>query len=156
MRATNTPFMVNIYPFITRAQNRNVVPLPYCLFSAGPENWVHDGSYTYRNIFDAMLDALHVALGKIGYGDLEIVVGECGWPTSGDQDATVANAQLFNQSLIAHCKSNQGTPRFPGKPIQCFAFEMYDEDTKPIDAGSFERFWGVKAADGDFKYLLNW
>jgi hypothetical protein len=156
MRSSGAPFMVNIYPFITRAQNPEDVTLPYCLFTAGPEKWVHDGSYTYTNVFDAMLDALHVALGRIGCGDLEIVVGECGWPTSGGLDATVTNAQTFNQNLIHHCKSGKGTPRYPGKQIQCFVFEMYDEDTKPVDAGQFERFWGVKGGNGSFKYGLNW
>jgi hypothetical protein len=156
MRSSGAPFMVNIYPFITHAQNPKDVSLPYCLFTAGPEQWIHDGNYTYTNILDAMLDALHVALGRIGCGDLEIVVGECGWPTNGGLDATVNNAQIFNQNLIYHCKSGKGTPRYPGKQIQCFVFEMYDEDTKPVDPGQFERFWGVKGVDGNVKYGLNW
>ena len=156
MRSSGAPFMVNIYPFITYIQNRNVVPLPYCLFTAKSDQWVHDGNYTYKNIFDAMLDALHVALGRIGCGDLEIVVGECGWPTGGDPAATVNNAQTFNQRLIDHCKSNDGTPRYPGKPIHCFVFEMYDEDKKPTDAGPFERFWGVRGGAGNLKYPLTW
>ena len=130
MRSTRAPFMVNIYPFITRVQNRSVVPLDYCLFTAPPDQWVKDGAYTYTNIFVAMIDALHVALENIDCGDLEIVVGECGWPSSGDPDATNNNARTFNQGLINQCKSNQGTPRYPGKPIQCFVFEMYDEDRK--------------------------
>jgi exo-beta-1,3-glucanase (GH17 family) len=156
MRSSGAPFMVNVYPFITYIQNRHVIPLPYCLFTARPDQWVIDGKYTYKNIFDAMLDALHVALGKIDCGDLEIVVGECGWPTAGDPDATVANAQTFNQRLINHCKSSEGTPRYPGKPIQCFVFEMYDEDKKSTDPGKFEPFWGVKGAGGSFKYALTW
>ena len=69
MRSTGAPFMVNIYPFITRVQNRNVVKLDYCLFNAPPADWVHDDGLTYVNIFVAMLDALHVALEKIGCGD---------------------------------------------------------------------------------------
>jgi glycosyl hydrolase family 17 len=157
MSATKAPFMVNIYPFITYIQNRNVVPLPYCLWNAAQNQWVKDGNYTYKNIFDAMLDALHVALGKIGFPNLEIIVGECGWPTGGgDQDATIANAQTFNQGLINHCKSSQGTPRYPGKPIQCFVFEMYDEDQKPVDAGQFERHWGCYDVNAGAKYKLNW
>ena len=156
MRSTGAPFMVNIYPFITRMQNRNAVPLEYCLFNAPPQQWVHDGPYIYENVFDAMLDALSVALGRIGCGDLAIVVGECGWPTAGDQDATVANAQAFNQGLIRHCKSGAGTPRNRGKTIQCFVFEMYDEDRKPIDAGAFERYWGVYDGAGNAKYPLSW
>jgi exo-beta-1,3-glucanase (GH17 family) len=156
MRRSGAPFMVNIYPFITRVQNRSSVPLEYCLFTAPPNQWVQDGAYTYKNIFDAMIDALHVALSKIGYGDLEIVVGECGWPTQGDQDATTANAQIFNQNMINHCKSGAGTPRNPGKPIRCFAFEMYDEDEKDIGPGPFERHWGIYSPTGEQKYQLIW
>jgi exo-beta-1,3-glucanase (GH17 family) len=156
MRSTSAPFMVNIYPFITRVQNRSVVPLDYCLFTAPPDQWVKDGAYTYTNIFVAMIDALHVALDNIDCGDLEIVVGECGWPSSGDPDATNNNARTFNQGLINQCKSNQGTPRYPGKPIQCFVFEMYDEDRKPTGPGAFEPYWGVCDGAGNPKYKLMW
>jgi len=156
MRSTRAPFMVNIYPFITRVQNRSVVPLDYCLFTAPPDQWVKDGAYTYTNIFVAMIDALHVALENIDCGDLEIVVGECGWPSSGDPDATNNNARTFNQGLINQCKSNQGTPRYPGKPIQCFVFEMYDEDRKPTGPGAFEPYWGVCDGAGNPKYKLMW
>jgi exo-beta-1,3-glucanase (GH17 family) len=153
MRKSKAPFMVNIYPFITRLQNPGI-KLSYCLFAAAQPDWVIDPPHTYMNIFDAMLDALDVALGKIGYGDLEIVVGECGWPTAGGPDANPDNAQKFNQNLINHCKSNNGTPRRRNRQIQCFVFEMYDEDKKPTDAGQFERFWGIKGTDEKSKYPL--
>jgi len=156
MKSSGAPFMVNIYPFITRVQNRNDVPLDYCLFTAGENHWVRDGSYTYKNIFDAMIDALHVALDKIGYPDLEIVIGECGWPTAGDVDATPANAQTFLQNMINHCKSGQGTPRLPGRTIRCFAFEMYDENLKPTGPGPFEIHWGVCDGTGQPKFPLKW
>lgn len=156
MQSSGAPFMVNIYPFLTRIQNRRDLPLDYCLFRAPPNQWVHDGVYTYKNIFDAMIDALHVALGKIGLGSLPIVIGECGWPTAGDQDANPANAQAFNQNLINHCKSWAGTPRIPGKKIGCFVFETYDEDEKDVGPGPFERYWGVLNPTGTKKYPLDW
>jgi hypothetical protein len=156
MKFSGAPFMVNIYPFITRVQNRNDVPLDYCLFTAGENHWVRDGSHTYKNIFDAMIDALHVALDKIGYPNLEIVIGECGWPTAGDVDATPANARTFLQNMINHCKSGQGTPRLPSRTIRCFAFEMYDEDLKPTGPGPFETHWGVCDASGQPKFKLDW
>ncbi len=156
MKFSGAPFMVNIYPFITRVQNRNDVPLDYCLFTAGENHWVHDGSYTYKNIFDAMIDALHVALDRIGYPNLEIVVGECGWPTAGDVDATSKNAETFLQNMIDHCKSGKGTPRLPNRQIRCFAFEMYDEDNKPIGPGPFETHWGVCDGTGQPKFALRW
>ena len=46
-----------------------------------------------KKIFDGMIDVLHVALTKIGYGDLDIVIGECGWPTADGLDANSDNAQ---------------------------------------------------------------
>jgi hypothetical protein len=33
---------------------------------------------------------------------------------------------------------------------------MYDENTKPIGPGPFERFWGVRNGDGSLKYPMNW
>ncbi|HUA78375.1 MAG TPA: glycosyl hydrolase family 17 protein [Acetobacteraceae bacterium] len=156
MKSTGAPFMVNIYPFLTRLQNPRDVPLDYCLFTAQQDHWVHDGPYTYKNIFDAMLDALHVALAKIGFGDLEIVVGECGWPTAGATDANNANAQTFLQNLINHCKSGAGTPRMPGRKLPCFVFEAYDEDQKSTAPGPFETHWGVYNAGGTEKFPLKW
>jgi Glycosyl hydrolases family 17 len=154
-KLSGAPFMVNIYPFITRKDHRGDVSLEYCLFTAN-RVVVQDGRYGYTNIFDAMIDALHVALDKIGYGDLEIVIGECGWPTQGDQDATTANAQIFNQNLINHCQSGAGTPRNPDKPIRCFVFEMYHENQKDTGPGPFEHFWGVNNSSGQPKYQLTW
>ncbi len=157
LKADDSVFMINVYPFITQ-NNQRTISLDYCLFTADNAKkgskeskvWVEDGSYTYKNIFDAMYDALYVALGNNNYGDLPIVIGEAGWPTgpiATYPSATTANAQTFNQNLINHCKSGKGTPRNPGVKIPCFIFEMYDEDTKPTDAGAYEHHWGVYKYD---------
>lgn len=155
MAASGAPFMINVYPFLDYIGNPTQIPLPYCLFTAQPNHWAHDGSYTYKNIFDASLDALYVALGRIGRGSLPIVVGECGWPTQGHPVATVAHAQTFNQNLIDHCKSGSGTPRQPGQ-IGCYVFEMYDENQKSTAPGPFEVAWGVYNAGQQAKYPLTW
>ena len=155
MAVSNAPFMVNIYPFLDIVGTPQI-PLPYCLFTAPQSDWVHDGPYTYRNIFDASLDALYVALGNVGLPGFPVVVGECGWPTQGNPLATIANAQTFNQNLIYHCKSGAGTPRRPGSPIVCYVFEMYDEANKPTGPGVFEVAWGVYNGSGQAKYALAW
>lgn len=165
LKDDNSVFMVNIYPFITQNSQRSI-PLDYCLFTADNDSsaWVHDGSYTYKNIFDAMYDALYVALGNNGYGELPIVIGEAGWATGPEEtypSATKSNAQIFNQNLTNHCVSGNGTPRRPGIQIPCFIFEMYDEDIKPTDAGTFEHYWGAyyfSSEHNDYraKYILNW
>ena len=156
MEASHAYFMVNIYPYITWTQNPTDIPLDYCLFTAQSDHWVHDGSYTYKNIFDAMFDALVVALGKIGYPNLGITIGECGWPTAGGPEANPSNAQTFLQNLIKHCRSGRGTPRRPNKTINCFVFEAYDEDQKDTAPGAFERHWGVFDMGGKKKFPLDW
>ncbi len=164
LKADDSVFMINVYPFITQ-NNQPSIPLDYCLFTAKNDSgvWVHDGNYTYKNIFDAMYDALYVALGNNNYGDLPIVIGEAGWPTgpvASYPSATNTNAQTFNQNLIKHCKSGNGTPRRSGK-IPCFLFEMYDENTKPTGAGTYENHWGTYGYDATkdnykAKYTLKW
>ncbi|MGG6231933.1 glycosyl hydrolase family 17 protein [Tenacibaculum sp. SDUM215027] len=164
LKADNSVFMVNMYPFLTHNSQPKNVPLDYCLFTAGEKHWVHDGSYTYKNIFDAMYDALYVALGNNGYGSLPIVIGEAGWPTGPSatySTATKANARTFNQNLINHCISGNGTPRNRSVRIPCFIFEMFDEDKKPTEAGTFEQHWGVYGYDSQSKnyqskYILTW
>ncbi|MEE4000428.1 glycosyl hydrolase family 17 protein [Tenacibaculum sp. FZY0031] len=164
LKEDNSVFMVNVYPFITQKNQPKNVHLDYCLFTAGEKHWVHDGSYTYKNIFDAMYDALYVALGNNGYGSLPIVIGEAGWPTEPTatySTATKANARTFNQHLINHCKSGNGTPRNLNVKIPCFIFEMYDEDKKLTDAGLFEQHWGVYGYNSqskkyEAKYSLAW
>ena len=166
LKADDSVFMVNMYPFITQ-NNQRTIPLDYCLFTAGSDSsaWVVDGAYTYKNIFDAMYDALHVALKNNGYAELPIIIGEAGWPTGPEAtypSATNANAKTFNQNLITHCTSTNGTPRLPNRKIPCFLFEMYDEDTKPTTGKHFyEPHWGVygynsKKKDYEAKYTLNW
>src|SRR5262249_13604106 len=155
MAATGAPFMINVYPFLDYINNPAQIPLPYCLFTAPSNQWVQDPPYTYKNIFDASLDALYVAMGKIGRGTLAVVVGESGWPTQGNAVATVANAQTFNQNLINHCKSGTGTPRRPGQ-IRCYVFEMYDENLKSTAPGPFEVAWGVYNSSLQSKFALTW
>lgn len=156
-------FMVNIYPFITQHNDPKDISLEYCLFTS-KKVVVQDGNYGYKNIFDAMYDALYVALGNNDYGSLQIVIGEIGWPTGPTTDyvtATVDNAQTFNQNLINHCLSGNGTPRNAGVEIPAFVFEMYDEDNKSTSPGTFETHWGVygyndTSKDYKAKYTLNW
>jgi Glycosyl hydrolases family 17 len=157
IRQSRAPFMVNIYPYLTRRADPTNVPLDYALFTKTTPQF-NDAGKSYFNLFDAMLDALHFALIDIQSQDLEIVVGECGWPTgpAGQPDASTQTAQTFLSNLIAHCKSGRGTPQRPNRTIQCFVFELYDEANKDIGPGPFERFWGVCDGQGNPKFSLPW
>ncbi|MCA0304585.1 MAG: hypothetical protein LCH95_19430 [Proteobacteria bacterium] len=155
-QATEAPFLVTLYPFLAYLSAPADIPLDYCLFTAPPERAVVDGAYRYGNLLDAMHDALAVALGRVGFPDLEIVVGETGWPTEGAAAATVANARLFNQGLIEHSRSRRGTPRRPGRAVTSYLFEMYDEANKPPVPGPFESAWGLFNSALQPKYPLAW
>jgi exo-beta-1,3-glucanase (GH17 family) len=151
MQTSGSPFMVNIYPFLAYKDNPSI-PLDYCLFNGH----VEDKGLTYTNILYAMIDAVHWALKRLGYDNLELVIGECGWPTQGHAAATPVNAEKFNYYMIRAIKS-YGTPLYEKRPIRCFLFEMFDEDLKDEKPGEkFERYWGVWNTAGLPKYNLIW
>lgn len=159
LKETNSFFTINIYPYYAHIGNPQDVPLDYCLFTKNTPQFTDPNTgKAYYNIFDAQYDAIMFALKARGYGDLPLVVGECGWPTTAGQDASVANASRFNQNLIDHVKSGNGTPGFPNATLQTFVFEMYDENMK--GGNNFEPHWGIyKNTTGDNyapKFSLNW
>lgn len=158
MRDSGAPFLINVYPYYAHAQNPTDVPLDYCLFkNTRPQFTDPNNGLDYFNLLDAMVDGLAAALGKIDCGDLEIVVGECGWPTAGGLDTNDQNAQTFNQNLINHCTSRKGTPLRPNAALRCYLFEMYDEDQKTDSP--VEPHWGWYAhGTGAWqpKYPLTW
>ncbi|KAG0479478.1 hypothetical protein HPP92_010336 [Vanilla planifolia] len=147
----NSPFIVNIYPFISLNNDPNF-PIDYAFFE-GSSSPVIDGSISYTNTFDANHDTLVWALKKNGFGNISIVVGEIGWPTDGNVNANVRYAQKFNQGLVNRVLSGQGTPMRPA-PIDAYLFSLLDEDEKSILPGNFERHWGILSFDGQAKYQL--
>lgn len=150
--SNDAPFVVNIYPFLSLYGNV-YFPLEFAFFD-GASKPVRDGSYVYSNVFDANLDTLLWSLIKAGYPDMKIMVGEVGWPTDGDKHANTQNARRFNQGLIQHVMSGEGTPIRKGK-VEVYLFSLIDEDAKSIDPGSFERHWGIFEFDGKPKYELD-
>ena len=146
------PYTINMYPFISLNSDPSF-PQNYAFFDSSVVQ-VSDPPYGYTNTFDASYDTLVVALAKIGYSDIPIIVGEVGWPTDGVTAANVANAQRFNQGFLNHVRNNGGTPRRPNMEINYYLFGLLDEDRKSIDPGAFERHWGVFAYDGTTKYPL--
>ncbi|GBG83353.1 hypothetical protein CBR_g37067 [Chara braunii] len=150
---TGSPFMINIYPFLTVAQNAEI-PLSYALYQATPEQHQEDGQHKYTNLMDAMVDSTLAAMEREGFPNLHLEVGEVGWPTGGHALATVENARLFNTGLVKHILSKKGTPRRPGW-MQMYIFALLDEDQKSTDIGPFEPFWGVYTMEGVPKYPLD-
>jgi hypothetical protein len=57
----------------------------------------------------------------------------------------VDNAKAYNTNLVAHLKSQVGTPRTPGKSVDTYIFALYDEDLK--GGPESERSFGLYKTD---------
>ncbi|KAL0382362.1 UNVERIFIED_CONTAM: putative glucan endo-1,3-beta-glucosidase GVI [Sesamum calycinum] len=139
LASKNFPLLVNVYPYFARIGDPLSVELNYALLQDGATT-VPDCPLTYTNLFDAMVDAFHAALESVGGSNVEVVVSETGWPSDGGRDASVENAQTYNNNLIRLVSSGEGTPRRPGKDIDTYIFAMFNENLKPEGV---ERNWGL-------------
>ncbi|KAJ6372225.1 hypothetical protein OIU76_026665 [Salix suchowensis] len=81
LSGNDAPFTVNIYPFLSLYGDPNF-PLDFAFFD-GSKKPITDGDSVYTNAFDANLDTLMWSLDKAGYPDLQVLIGEVGWPTDG-------------------------------------------------------------------------
>ncbi|KAF2318795.1 hypothetical protein GH714_010757 [Hevea brasiliensis] len=130
LRQTRSPFMVNPYPYFGYSpQMAN-----YALFRHN--KGVHDRltGITYHNMYDAMLDAVHSAMKKLGYGDVDIVVGETGWPSlcdPGQPACSAQNAAWFNGNLVRRDQQRRGTPLMPNRRFETYIFSLFNENLKP-------------------------
>ncbi|KAH7420525.1 hypothetical protein KP509_13G011200 [Ceratopteris richardii] len=150
---TNAPLLMNIYPFLDLTLDSNF-PEDFAFFDGTTHSLV-DGPNTYMNALDASFDMTVTALAGVGYPNVQVVVGEIGWPTDGAPYANVSTAQRFTQGLVKHVQSKQGTPLRPGMQIEAYIFSLLDENQKSLLPGNFERHWGVFTFDGQAKYPLD-
>eukprot|EP00252_Welwitschia_mirabilis_P017121 TRINITY_DN37_c0_g1_i9.p2 TRINITY_DN37_c0_g1~~TRINITY_DN37_c0_g1_i9.p2 ORF type:complete len:160 (-),score=17.82 TRINITY_DN37_c0_g1_i9:111-548(-) len=144
--------MAHIYTYFGYVGDKSHIPLDYALLGSR-KTVLNDGGRMYSNLFDATFDALVAAMDDLGFGDVPIVVAETGWPAGGEDSATVANAQSYNNNLIKHVLSGKGTPARPGSVIETYLFELYNEDEKGGD--EIERHFGVFNADLSSAYPVD-
>jgi hypothetical protein len=145
--------MINPYPYFAYQSDPRPDTLAFCLFQPNAGRVDAGSRIRYTNMFDAQVDAVKSALGRSGYGGVDIVVAETGWPTKGDPTeagATVDNARAYVSNLVAHLRSGAGTPLMPGKPVDTYLFALYDEDQKP--GPTSERSFGLYHTDLSMAY----
>ncbi|XP_071728682.1 glucan endo-1,3-beta-glucosidase-like [Rutidosis leptorrhynchoides] len=102
------PLLVMMYPYFKYVRDPSKIPLSYALTNS-TEVIVRDGNLEYKNLFDAMTDAMYSALEKVseeGSESVEVVICETGWPTAGDWGfESIELAQTYNQNLVKHVLS---------------------------------------------------
>lgn len=122
--------MVNPYPYFGYSpQMAN-----YALFKRNQGVRDRFTGITYRNMYDAMLDAVHSAMKKLGYGDVDIAVGETGWPSvcdPGQPACSFQNAAWFNGNLVRRERQRRGTPLMPNRRFETYIFALFNENLKP-------------------------
>ncbi|KAI3994333.1 hypothetical protein MKX01_012590 [Papaver californicum] len=117
---------------------------------------LNDSHKTYKNLFDVSHDTLVTSLSQLGFPDMDIVIGQIGWPTDGAINSTSSTAETFMKGLITHLQSKSGTPLRPKKPpTETYIFSLLDEDQRSITNGNFKRHYGVFTFDGQAKYHID-
>ncbi|XP_049405263.1 glucan endo-1,3-beta-glucosidase 6-like [Solanum stenotomum] len=112
---TGAPFVIHIFPIYT--VYRYGFDVDFAFFDNKSKFKIVDGNNTYTNLFTFIYDTLVSALAKAGYGDMEIIVGQIGWPTDGYVSASEPNAERFHRGLLQYIARKEGTPLRPNKDI---------------------------------------
>ncbi|XP_062098047.1 glucan endo-1,3-beta-D-glucosidase-like [Humulus lupulus] len=156
---TNSPFMVNAYPYFAYRDNPETVNLQYALLGNSTGGGVRDPKgYVYYNMLDAQIDAVRSAINALGFGNrtIKITVSESGWPSKGDAGdiaATKENAKTYNTRLIERAQSSKGTPMKPRDKIDIFVFALFNENKKK--GATTERNFGMFNGDGSKVYDMD-
>ncbi|KAL0400578.1 UNVERIFIED_CONTAM: Berberine bridge enzyme-like 18 [Sesamum latifolium] len=130
LKATNSPFVINPYPFFASSDDN----LDYALFRPTVGVVDENTNLTYTNMLDGQLDAVFSAIKRLGFTDIDIVIGETGWPSRGDIGQTgvdLESAAEYNRKLIQHVTSGIGTPLMPNTTFETYIFALFNEDLKP-------------------------
>lgn len=144
LRATNSPFMINPYPFFGCSENT----LDYALFRPNPGVFDETTQQTYTNMLYAQLDAVFSAMKLLDFPDVDIVIAETGWPSKGDPGQVGVDAESaaeFNSKLIQNVMSGLGTPLMPNRTFETYIFALFNEDLKP--GPTSERNFGLFEPD---------
>ncbi|KAF8011649.1 hypothetical protein BT93_J2052 [Corymbia citriodora subsp. variegata] len=148
-----SPFYINAYPFLAYKSDPEHIDINYALFKSNEGIYDAKTKLRYDNMFEAQIDAAYVALEKIGFPKMEIIVSETGWASKGDPDeagASLKNAKTYNYNLRKKLAKKKGTPYRPKIPVKAYVFALFNENLKP--GPTSERNFGLFKADGSISY----
>ncbi|KAL1544064.1 hypothetical protein AAHA92_20964 [Salvia divinorum] len=154
-KQTNSPFLINVYPFFAYKDSNGQVLLDYVLFQPNPGTIDPGTNLHYDNMLYAQIDAVYAAIKALGHTDIQVKVSETGWPSKGDPNevgATPENARLYNGNLLSRIEQRQGTPAKPLVPVDVFFFALFNENMKPGPVS--ERNYGLYYPDGSPVYNI--
>ncbi|XP_073015763.1 glucan endo-1,3-beta-glucosidase 5-like [Primulina eburnea] len=149
----DAPFMLSMFPI--HFVNNNSVDLEFAFVENNSSHYIKDINVTYHNAFELLYDSLHWALYKAGAGNVKIVIAAIGWPTDGYPGASVQNAERFFGSFLPYIASGQGTPMRPNENIDVFINSLSDENKIRVEAGTFQRHWGIYKFNGEPKFRID-
>ncbi|KAL9995002.1 putative glucan endo-1,3-beta-D-glucosidase [Helianthus debilis subsp. tardiflorus] len=159
LKSTDSFFMLNAYPYFGYVQSSGIFPIEYALFQPlSPVKQIVDPNtlFHYDSMFDAMVDATYNSISAYNISVIPIVVTETGWPWAGganEQDATVENAETFNNNLIKRVLNGSGPPSQPAIPMNTYIYELFNEDKKPGPLS--EKSYGVYFSNGSSVYRFS-
>jgi len=111
IRDANGVFAIQAYPYFVAKSDASLLEV----------------SLDATKVMHNQVAATKVALDKLGYGSMEVIITEVGWPTEGHSKATIENAQTFFRSLAT---ARGGDPSLSFYDTDIFAFELFDESKK--------------------------
>lgn len=154
LEATNSSFMVNIYPYNLYRLHCEI-PLGFALFQENSYMYRDDRNtgVRYWNLFDMMVDAVVTAMSVAGHHNIPVVVAETGWPSSStdasEMDATEAYSAMYVKGLLRHVRSGVGTPLKKEGVAEAYVYELVDEEQN-----SSTRNWGILYSNLTAKYPI--
>ena len=152
LNASGSGMMMNLHPYGVFKDHARTMDVGFATGSSSSNS--SSGSNGYTSLLDQLHDTLVTALAKAGYPEMEIVVGETGWPSAGGVGASAAHACRYVRSAVGRT-ARAGTPLRPGKGVELYLFEAFDEDGKTV-FGGIEPHWGVLRENGQAKYPVDW
>ncbi|KAJ9554791.1 hypothetical protein OSB04_009405 [Centaurea solstitialis] len=152
---SDSPFLINAYPYFAYKNDPKNVPIEYLLFEPNSGTVDQNTNLKYDNMLYAQIDAVYAGMKALGHTDVQVRISETGWPSKGDADepgATVENAGIYNRNLLQRMQAGQGTPAHPSQKIDIYVFALFNENMKP--GPTSERNYGLYYPDGSPVYNL--